>query len=119
MYDCTDTNCPAHFRNDSQKLTSNTLRMVRYLGEYAVTVDTASEFGEFLAMLGVQDICHSVNVYRVGHGSLTDVLDPETDDVLPGARVYSNTTTDAESAYDLAEDLTVMINAGTFNGDNL
>ena len=116
---CADTSCPAHFRNDTTHTASNTLSMIRYVGEYAVLVDVATQLGEILAMIGSTVISHCVDVYRVGHGSLSDIVDPETRDALPGTKVYTNTTVDAASALELAEELIVMINAGTFNGDNL
>lgn len=111
--------CPVHFRNDSRRENGNTFMEIKYLGEFAIVADVATTLGDILALVGASVISHSVDVYRVGDGPLSDIVDHSTGDALPGTRVYSNTTMDAESARDLADDLIVMIGAGLFNGENL
>lgn len=61
---------------------------------------------------------HVVNVIRVGSGVLVESAE-DLDGWKPGVVRYANSALGSEEAKRLHNELAVMINAGTFNGEDL
>ncbi len=114
---CLAADCYVHQRNDFFSEENGDLLIISYEGYYCVHTVAIIEGVDMLnAIFGgkIRPKEWSTQVYRVGHGSISDIADDFEEHTA-----YSNTTYSALGAKELHADVLKSLKDGTFNGMNL